>query len=315
MSRHTSERLPRTVLRSQPTTSQLELHALPFIRDTLAAYEAHLKRRKLRPRAVATYLRDLRLFVRSLGDEASVLDVSVETIERYHDGRIELTGSTLSKDLTVIRSYCVWCIARGYRQDDPTRQIEWPQRNEALPHALTSQEIVRLEDALAAPIPARRRRTRTRDRVAVLLMWYAGLRISEVATLEWRDVDLGERVLIVRNAKGGKDRTVPIHHRLHIALLTLPTYDQRGPVIKNDRGKAMDYTSLPHIFSRWLNSDVVGLDISAHQLRHTFAVTLLRQGANLRAIQLLLGHKSLATTERYLALINDDLREAIDVLP
>lgn len=287
----------------------------PSIAGTLTQYEAALKRRKLRPRTVGTYLRDLTLFVRFLGENATVADITVDAIEGYHDTRIELAGSTLSKDLTVIRSYCVWCMGRGYRLDDPTRQIDWPQRNEALPRALTSQEVTRLKAALAAPIPHGKRRTRTRDRVAVLLMWYAGLRISEVPALEWRDVDLGVRELIVRNAKGGKDRMVPIHERLYVALETLPDLERRGMVIKNERGKAMKYTSLPHMFARWLNTDEVGLEISAHQLRHTFAITLLRGGANLRAIQLLLGHKSLATTERYLALINDDLREAIDVLP
>jgi integrase/recombinase XerD len=145
-------------------------------------------------------------------------------------------------------------------------------------------------------------------------MLYAGLRLSEAANVMWADIDLGTGVLMVQNGKGGKWRMIPIHERLRTILELVPPDERHGAVAGKKDGTALHYTSLPHIFDRTI-PDAVGLDITAHQLRHTFATRLLWAGANIREIQYLLGHKSLATTERYLALEIDQKRAAIDRLP
>jgi site-specific recombinase XerD len=218
--------------------------------------------------------------------------------------------------LTTIRSHCRYCIRKRLRADDPTLEIDWPQRGETPPRALTSRELRLLDQLLDAPLdelPSWRRPIRIRNQIAILLMLYAGLRISEVATLRWKDVDLDELMLMVRDAKGGTFRVVPIHDRLAAALCMILDSERRGAVCGRCGGKQRSYKSLPHIFDRWLRDD--GLEISAHQLRHTFATRLLWAGANLREIQRLLGHKSLATTEKYLALELEQKRKAVEKLP
>jgi len=147
-------------------------------------------------------------------------------------------------------------------------------------------------------------------------MLYAGLRISEVADLEWRDIDLDELTLIVLHAKGGKFRIIPIHERLGAGLHAIPEKERRGAVCGKRNRTARSRKSLPHLFSEpWLGSEEIGLEISAHQLRHTFATRMLWNGANLREIQRLLEHASLATTARYLAVKIEQKRKAVDTLP
>ena len=178
------------------------------------------------------------------------------------------------------------------------------------------RELRLLDQILDTPLPVldvKARHVRARHNRAILLMWYAGLRISEVPALDWRDVDLDEGMLIVRDAKGGKDRSIAIHDRVLRNLAATPEDRQRGAVCGRLDGRPISYKSMPHIFGRYLKG--YGLAISAHQLRHTFAVQLLRAGADLRTIQTLLGHASLETTQRYLALDFDDKRRAIDKLP
>jgi site-specific recombinase XerD len=285
---------------------------------TVDGYRVWLTVRKLRPRAIDTYVRDLERYFRHLGDAATVADVTVESIEAYAASRAHLSGATLGKDLTVIRSHAKYCIRKRLRADDPTQHIDWPSRDEVPPRALSSEELDLLEQALAAPLTAlspRRRANRARDRRAVLLMLYAGLRISEVAALLSKDVDLDRGTILVRNAKGGKYRLIPVHERLEEALREVPVKERRGAVYGRKKdGKECSYKSLPHIFGpRWLQAE--GLHISAHQLRHTFATQLLWAGANLMEIQRLLGHASLATTEKYLALEIEQKRQAIMRLP
>jgi len=126
-------------------------------------------------------------------------------------------------------------------------------------------------------------------------------------------IDLDVLTLTVRNAKRGKFRVIPLHDRPVTALKMVPEHEWRGAVCGRADGKVRSYKSLPHIFDRWLKA--AGLEISAHQLRHTFATRMLWNGANLREIQRLLGHASLATTERYLAMEIEQKRKAVDTLP
>lgn len=299
------------------TEITIQLAESPAILGTLESYCSHLAGRKIRPRTIATYAKVSRRFAAWLGDESTVADVSADSIGRYQITRGQLAGATIAKDLSGIRSYCRWCIRAGLRSDDPTLDITWPKKVEPIPRALKLREMRLLDQVLDMPLPVLDTKARfviARSRRAILLMWYAGLRISEVPALDWRDVDLDAGELVVRDGKGGKDRGVAIHRRLASNLAETPQDKQRGAVCGHRNGKTMSYKSMPHIFGeRYLKS--YGLDISAHQLRHSFAVNLLRAGADIRQIQVQMGHTSLETTQRYLALDFDDKRRAIDKLP
>lgn len=299
------------------TGTAVRVEVAPHIAATLDSFAAHLAAKKTRPRTIATYQKALGAFVAQLGDEPTVADVTSDSIGRYQIARQALAPATIAKDLSAIRSYVRWCIRAKLRGDDPTLEIEWPKKTEPIPRALKARELRLLEQVLERPLPVldtKARHVQFRHKRAILLMLYCGLRSSEVPGVDWRDVDLDEETLIVRNGKGGKDRSISLHPRVAENLAITPEAKQTGAVCGHLDGKPISYTSMPHIFSaRYLGS--FGLHISAHMLRHTFAAQLLKNGADLRVIQVLLGHASLSTTERYLALDFDDKRKAIGKLP
>lgn len=299
------------------TGAETRLATSPVILGTLASFGAALAGRKVRPRTIETYHKVVVRFAAWLGDESTIAEVSADSIGRYQVARSQLKAATIAKDLSGIRAYCRWCIKAKLRSDDPTLEIEWPRHTEPIPRALKLREMRLLDQVLDTPLPVLDTKARfviARSKRAILLMWYAGLRVSEVPALDWRDVDLDAGELTVRDGKGGKDRGVAIHRRLHANLAETPEDKQRGAVCGHRNGKPISYKSMPHIFGpRYLGS--YGLEISAHQLRHSFAVNLLRAGADIRQIQVQLGHASLETTQRYLALDFDDKRRAIDKRP
>lgn len=289
----------------------------PRIGDTLESYAAWLAGRKLRPRASDTYLKSLRRLHAWLGAEATVAAIDADAIGRYQVARSDKAPATIAKDLSAIRSYCRWCVRAKLRADDPTLELDWPKRTEPIPRALKARELRLLDSVLDRPLPVLNKKARAvafRNNRAILLMLYCGLRSSEVPALDWRDVDLDEQTIVVRNGKGGKDRTVAIHPRVAQNLSLTPEAEQRGAVVGHSDGRPISYKSMPHIFSaRYLGA--FGLHISAHMLRHTFAIQLLKNGADIRSIQTLLGHADLSTTQRYLALDLDDKKKAIARLP
>jgi integrase/recombinase XerC len=201
---------------------------------------------------------------------------------------------------------------------DPALPLRTPKNCEALPDVLTMRELERL---LAQPgrvdiwerhFPGKPER----DRLLLALMAYAGLRRSELLGLEWDDVDLSRRLLRVRRAKGGRQRTIPIHTAL--APLFAAYYATRVPLTERAvfvgvQGNRLHYTQLGQVFRHYV--DAAGINerkrVTPHTLRHVFASEFLRAGANLRQIQELLGHKHLDSTQRYTRVNAHELRGAI----
>jgi site-specific recombinase XerD len=306
------------------TKSRMDLVESPLISTTIDAYEAALFARKFTTATVETYRKALRRFGTFLGDAPTIGDITEESIDRYQVLRRHKAAATIAKDLTAIRSYCRWCIRAKLRADDPTLNIDWPEKDDILPRCLSSDELALVDKALESVLPllnVRARKRRIRDKLTILLLLYAGLRRSEACRLDWRNVDLGNGTLTVVLGKGRKSRAIPLHPRLLAALVAVPIEQRRGAVLAPQRERDGDKkrrhisdTTLMHCFDRWLQDDY-GLAISPHMLRHSFAIELLRGGADLRNIQLLLGHASLATTQRYLALDLNDQQKAILKLP
>jgi site-specific recombinase XerD len=268
-----------------------------------------------RPRGIDKYAEQLLAFVRFAGDATTVSDLTTELVTRYQEHLARrCSPGTVANALTVIRSFCRWAIERGLRGDDPTATVTWPRRRKPLPRALQRSELHRLLQAIAEPVDATeyQRWVWRRNRIIVLLMLFGGLRISEVAALRWAEVDLDAGHLMVINGKGGVDRQIPIHPVLVAELQMLDQRPSRA-VAGSRNGAPLHAKSVAHVFERWLPAR--GIRISAHRLRHTFASELLRYGADLRAIQTLLGHASLATTQIYLQLSGAQLQAAVAKLP
>lgn len=291
---------------------------VPAILSTLDSFAIGMAARKLSVRSIDTYRRSMKAFALWLGTESTIGDIQADRLHLYQISRRDRDAATIGKDLSAIRSYCRWCIRAGLRADDPTLDFVWPKRSQPLPRALSSDEQRKLEKLIARPLPVldkEARWVRARERRGILLMLYAGTRLSETVNVAWGDVDLEARLIIVQYGKGRKSRMVAMHDRVHTALASVPIEQRIGYVAGGRHGHKISGKTLAKMFEAggWVRES--GLSISAHELRHTFATLLLRNGADLRTIQLLLGHESLATTQIYLGLDLRDKQKAIDLLP
>ena len=201
---------------------------------------------------------------------------------------------------------------------DPALPLRTPKKRETLPDVLTMGELERLLAATGRPelwerhFPGKPER----DLLLLAVMAYAGLRRSELLGLDWDDLDLSRRLLRVRKAKGGRQRTIPIHPAL--APLIVDYYATRVPLTEQAlfvgvQGKRLNDTQLDQLFRHYVAASGVGerKRVTPHTLRHVFASELLHAGANLRQIQELLGHKHLDSTQRYTRVTAHELRGAI----
>lgn len=199
--------------------------------------------------------------------------------------------------------------------DDPTIWVEWPKKIRPAPKPLKPEDVHRLFRLIQEPpqLAAWRRPIWQRNVLAIELMLFAGLRLSEAANLRWEHIDLVDALLMVFDGKGGKDRVIPLHHRLQQRLSAIPMAERVGTVLKTQTGKPCSDDCLEHIFSRWLRG--LGMTCHAHRLRHTFATQMLRHGADLRSIQVVMGHESLETTMQYILVDPEQTRAAVDCMP
>jgi site-specific recombinase XerC len=219
--------------------------------------------------------------------------------------------------LTSVRSFCRFLIEEELIPNDPTAAIRWPRRRHLPPRALNSEEIEQLAAALRPPerMTDRQRWHWRRNRRVIFLMFYAGLRLAEVAALLWGDVDLKAGKILVRDGKGGKARTLPVHRQLYTELLPASVgAPAHWAVTGKEDGTALNPKALAHVFERWLPSH--GVDgISAHRLRHTFATQMLDAGVALCDIQEALGHTDISTTRIYLLVDFSRIQGAVDKVP
>ncbi len=271
---------------------------------------------------LAGYRRDLEGFARwrNLGD-GGLAQADRETLFRYFAWRMEQGYSPKSSArlLSALRAYFGWSLRRGERKDDPSALLEPPRLPRSLPKALAESEIEALLLAPDVEIP-----TGLRDRAMVELMYATGLRVSELVTLPANGVNLRQGVLRV-TGKGSKDRLVPLgeeaQHWLQRylsearpvlaggkAVATGPGGD--APLFIGEGRNPVTRQQFWSLLKR--HAALVGIDpakVSPHGLRHSFATHLLNRGADLRALQLLLGHSSLSTTQIYTLVARERLKQ------
>ncbi len=272
----------------------------------LGPFEDFLRfERGLSDRTVAAYLRDagqMAGFARDAGvagpgaiDYELLRDFVVDLVERG------LAGSTVSRKLSAVRAYFGYLVAEAHRDDDPTERLESPRRGRPLPDVLSYAEVerilaaVRTEDDLAF-----------RDLALLEVLYGAGLRVSELVGLELRDLLLEEELLRVRG-KGSKERLVPVGRRAIDSLRrylreTRPRQDRgqsRGVVFLNHHGRPLSRVGAWKIVRRYVERADIRRPVSPHTFRHSFATHLLEGGADLAAVQEMLGHADISTTQIY----------------
>ena len=294
----------------------MSLTTPPTLAALLPRFRAALTASGRRPSGVDAYARQMRRVAAFCGADATPADLTRERLASY----AEQIGAKwapvhVSQALSAVRAFARWATTHGWMEADPTIGIPHPRRPDAAPRALEPEACADLWRALREPsglTPDQAWYWR-RNRRAVLLMLYGGLRRMEAAGLVWADVRLAAGVLIVRGGKCGKDRAVPLHPVLAAELRAAPPGRPSHAVAGRIDGGRLALKSFAHIVERWLQGR--GVQCSCHQLRHTFATELLDHGADIRAIQELLGHSDLKTTARYLKLSAKRLQGTIDLLP
>jgi integrase/recombinase XerC len=281
--------------------------------EALAAYAAHLRaERHASPHTIRAYLSDLRQFLAFAGERPD--GVRVTTIRHWLRALgAEAERSSIGRKLAAVRGFFRFLVETRRLASDPTAGVATPKSPRKLPAHLTLDDVDRL---LATP------RADTvlglRDRAILEVLYASGLRVSELVGLDWVDVDVETGSLRVLG-KGRKERVVPVGRP---ALKALAAYRARaaeaglavaaGPVFRNVRGGRLTVRSVARLVERHVLASGTATKATPHALRHTFATHLLGAGADLRAIQELLGHTSLATTQRYTHVDLRRLMEAYD---
>lgn len=212
------------------------------------------------------------------------------------------TRSTAARKLAAVRTFLRYLRREALIDGDPGALVGTPKRDVRMPVHLSEDEMTRLLEAPSSDGPLGRR-----DRAILELFYASGLRLSELASLDVDSVNLGGKMARV-TGKGGRERFVPFNNSAQKALrvwlldredLRRPTpRDRREPLFVNYRGGRLTVRSIDRLVRRHA---AAGADhaVSPHALRHSFATHLLQRGADLRAIQELLGHARLSTTQRY----------------
>ncbi len=286
----------------------------------LRRYLRHLRdERNLSPNTLRAYRRDLERFIAFLaadylGREAATLaprDADALAVRSYLAGlaRTEVGARSRARALSALRGFFRYAVREGERPDDPTAGVPAPRQPHHLPRHLRPGEIERLLEAAAGDEPLARR-----DRALLELLYASGLRVGELVGLDWGDLDLEARVLRVLG-KGGRERMVPFGRPAAAALgRWLESWpglraggDTSEPIFLNHRGGRLTDRSVRRILDRYVRQASLAAGVHPHTLRHTFATHLLEGGADLRAIQELLGHSSLSTTQKYTHLELDRL--------
>lgn len=237
-----------------------------------------------------------------LDDEQLLL--FVVWLRRRGDGK-----RTLARRLSCLRGFLGWCVDLGFMEGNPAELLDGPKLPRVLPNVLTRQEVLALIDA-----PDTRTKLGRRDHAMLELMYASGLRVSELVHLRPLDIDLQSGVVRVFG-KGRKERLVPMHAR---AVAVMDDYlrsvrpefmPQESVVFLNRSGMGLTRQAVWKLIRRYALEARIGRDISPHTMRHTFATHLLEGGADLRTVQMLLGHSDLAATELYTHVRSDLLED------
>lgn len=229
----------------------------------------------------------------------------------------ERKKSSVARKLAALRSFFKFLCQTGKLAENPAATLSTPRLPKTLPRILTEEEMNRFLDRVAHESevgpPAL-----VRDRAILELLYASGLRVSELVGLDVRSMRMGDGMILVRG-KGNKERIVPFGSKARNALenyfplreKNLRENKTSSPALfLNARGRRITTRSIHRIVEKWIRRFGPDLHVSPHSLRHAFASHLLSEGADLRAIQEMLGHSSLSTTQKYTQV---SIQQLIDV--
>ena len=271
--------------------------------------------RNVSPHTVAAYGTDLGQFcdfVRTeLGESATLAEVGHLLIRQFLARLMRSNArSSIGRKLAAIRSFFRYLVRQGAVRQNPAELVSSPKREKKIPYHLTVDEVTTLVEA-----PSGSDAISLRDRAILELLYSSGLRVSELTGLNVGTIDLDAGLVKVLG-KGGKERIVPLGSyagkAISAYMKALPPGGPDRAAFLNGRGGRLTRRSVARIVDRHILRLATMKKVSPHKLRHTFATHLLESGVDLRAIQELLGHSSLSTTQKYTHVNIDRLMEVYD---
>jgi len=270
---------------------------------------------------IEAYRRDLSDYsgyVQSHGE--TLLTAGREAVTAYIDSlkRDGLSASSSARRLSAIRQFHKFLCADGMRGDDPTRIVPSPKSRRALPKVLSIAEVDKLlstaEAAANADVSAAKKASALRLYVLLELLYATGMRVSELVTLK-RSAVMRDASYLTVTGKGNKERVVPVNDRARDAIRAYLGTLEAGPYLFPAGGEE-GYLSR-QVFARDLKdlsiaAGIMPSRVSPHVLRHAFASHLLAGGADLRVVQMLLGHSDISTTQIYTHVLDEKLRTLVE---
>ena len=290
-------------------------------KDAINDFQLFLKiERGLSQNTIDSYSRDLKKLTSFLDENEIILTpitIDEEIIQQFvYNVAKEINPKSQARIISGLRSFFDYLIFEDYRKSNPTDLIEAPKIGRKLPDTLSEDEINELIAAIDLSHPQGER-----NRTIIETMYSCGLRVSELITLKISDLFFEEGFIRVIG-KGNKQRFVPIHYNAQKYILSYikdirihinPGKGFEDTIFLNRRGKGLTRQMVFIILKNLAIKIDLKKKISPHTLRHSFATHLLKNGADLRAIQQMLGHESITTTEIYVHLDRSYLKEVIEL--
>jgi len=266
-------------------------------------------------------LNKLSLFLKNNCEIESLELITISHLRQYLEyikNAGSLSSSTVANKIAIIKSFFKYLHEQGTVSTNPANLIKMPKRHKKIPKFLNDIELAKL---LSAPGRAKKKRAKKfilRDKLILNILAFGGLRKSELLNLNWGDINLGSKYLIVRDGKNKTDRIIPLHEDVYNLLEEY--LSQRLPLncnalIIGEQGNRLCVNSLELIFKKYIRlSGLSGKNYTIHSLRHTFATRLLNKNVSLVKIKDLLGHRSIESTEIYLHATKKDLADSVNLL-
>ena len=260
---------------------------------------------------LSAYRSDLKIFSQWL-NETSLIEVNKKLIQDYFLYRqsTHISSSTQSRVLTCLHSFYQFLLDNNLINTDPTEQLSYPKLEKKLPVFLNIQEVEKLLEA-----PNSSSLFGQRDRAMLELLYSCGLRVSELINLSYHNINIKEEFIRI-HGKGNKERILPMGE-IAIDYLTAYELNSRPILLKNgqsdsyflsNRGKAMSRQNFFYIIKAYATQAGIDKPLSPHSLRHAFATHLVQKGADLRSVQLMLGHSDISSTQLYTHIQNAQLK-------
>ncbi|MBE7652792.1 site-specific tyrosine recombinase [Tenacibaculum finnmarkense] len=290
-------------------------------KQAISDYTNFLKIEKgLAKNSIESYSRDIKkliLFIDTLNTPISPINITSEIIEQFmYDISQKLNPRSKARLISGLRSFFDYLVFEDYRKDNPTDLIESPNTIRKLPDTLEKEEIDNLINAIDLSHPQGER-----NKTIIETIFSCGLRVSELINLQLSDLFFNEGYIRVLG-KGNKYRFVPIHSttidRLNFYINDIrpaitPKEKEEDIIFLNRRGSRLSRQMIFIILKELAIKTNLKKSIGPHTLRHSFATYLLKNGADLRVIQQLLGHESITTTEIYVHLDTSYLKEVVNL--